>query len=104
MQSIFDIDPTFRIEETTQAQIRRHPALIEFIKTHCHIRAYSFQVCINNILIINSLIFLFINDYFKIKKCNNAACLYCKPIRLPLSEFNNLNFLPDPIPSQGNQL
>lgn len=48
-QSIFSIDSTLNIEETTQAQLRRHPALIEFIKTHCRMRAYSFQVYINNI-------------------------------------------------------
>jgi hypothetical protein len=44
MQSIFNIDPTLSIEETSQAQLRRHPTLIEFIKTHCRVRAYSFQV------------------------------------------------------------
>ncbi|CAB4381993.1 unnamed protein product [Rhizophagus irregularis] len=79
-ESISDIDSTLRIEETTQAQIRRHPTLVEFINTHCRARAYSFQI----------------------KKCNNPTCLYCKPIRLPLSEFNTLSFLPDPIPSQDN--
>ncbi|CAB4376372.1 unnamed protein product [Rhizophagus irregularis] len=79
-ESISDIDSTLRIEETTQAQIRRHPTLVEFINTHCRARAYSFQI----------------------KKCNNPTCLYCKPIRLPLSEFNTLSFLPDPIPSQDH--
>ena len=44
MQFIFDIDSTLEIEETTQAQIRHHSALIEFIDTHCRTRAYSFQV------------------------------------------------------------
>ncbi|GES77711.1 hypothetical protein GLOIN_2v1779853 [Rhizophagus clarus] len=39
---------------------------------------------------------------FEIKKCNNPTYLYCKPIRLPFSEFNTLSFLPDPIPSQDN--
>jgi len=32
------------ITETTQSQICRHPALIEFMNTHCRARAYSFQV------------------------------------------------------------
>ncbi|CAG8748188.1 32351_t:CDS:10 [Gigaspora margarita] len=32
-----------KIEETTQAQIRSHLALVEFIDTHCQTRAYSFQ-------------------------------------------------------------
>ncbi|POG77649.1 hypothetical protein GLOIN_2v1767477 [Rhizophagus irregularis DAOM 181602=DAOM 197198] len=79
-ESIHTLDPTLTVEETTQVQIRHHTALIEFIDTHCRIRAYSFQV----------------------KKCNNITCSYCKPIRLPLHEFNNLNFLPDPIPSRDN--
>ncbi|CAB4446524.1 unnamed protein product [Rhizophagus irregularis] len=79
-ESIHTLDPTLTVEETTQVQIRRHTALIEFIDTHCRIRAYSFQV----------------------KKCNNITCSYCKPIRLPPHEFNNLNFLPDPIPSRDN--
>uniref|UniRef100_U9UYI2 Uncharacterized protein n=1 Tax=Rhizophagus irregularis (strain DAOM 181602 / DAOM 197198 / MUCL 43194) TaxID=747089 RepID=U9UYI2_RHIID len=78
--SICDIDPTLTIKETTQAQIRHHSALIKFMDAHCRTRAYSFQV----------------------KKCNNITCSYCKPIRLPSSEFNNLNFLPDPIPSRDN--
>ncbi|EXX63157.1 hypothetical protein RirG_154940 [Rhizophagus irregularis DAOM 197198w] len=64
---------TLKIEETTQAQIRHHSVLVEFMNTHC-----------------------------RIKKCNNTTCLYCKPIRLPSSEFRNLSFLPDPIPSQNN--
>ncbi|PKC10764.1 hypothetical protein RhiirA5_413972 [Rhizophagus irregularis] len=78
--SICDIDPTLTIEETTQAQIHRHSALIKFMDAHCRTRAYSFQI----------------------KKCNNITCSYCKPIRLPSSVFNNLNFLPDPIPSRDN--
>jgi len=37
------------IEETTQAQIRRHSALIEFMDTHCRTRAYSFQVILQHL-------------------------------------------------------
>ncbi|POG58110.1 hypothetical protein GLOIN_2v1848933 [Rhizophagus irregularis DAOM 181602=DAOM 197198] len=79
-KSICDIDPTLTIKETTQAQIRHHSALIKFMDAHCRTRAYSFQI----------------------KKCNNITCSYCKPIHLPSSVFNNLNFLPDPIPSRDN--
>jgi len=43
-QSIFIVDPTLKISETTQSQICRHPILTEFMDTHCHARAYSFQV------------------------------------------------------------
>ncbi len=52
-QSIHDIDPTLIIEETTQAQIRHHSTLIEFIDTHCRTRAYSFQVILQSCTIIN---------------------------------------------------
>ncbi|CAG8526144.1 5965_t:CDS:2, partial [Racocetra persica] len=79
-KSIYSIDSTLKVEETTQAQIRRHPALVKFMETHCQMRTYSFQV----------------------KKCNNPSCLYCKPIRLPPHEFRNLSFLPDPILSKEN--
>ncbi|CAB4382038.1 unnamed protein product [Rhizophagus irregularis] len=74
------LNSTLKIEETTQAQIRRHSELVEFMNTHCYAQAYSFQI----------------------KKCNNTTCLHCKPIHLPSSEFCNLSFLPDPIPSQDN--
>ncbi|CAG8808168.1 8505_t:CDS:2, partial [Dentiscutata erythropus] len=42
-ESIFRIDPTLKIEETTQTQICCHPELVKFIDTHCQTRAYSFQ-------------------------------------------------------------
>ncbi|CAG8696928.1 18368_t:CDS:2, partial [Gigaspora rosea] len=41
--SIFRIDPTLKIEETTQTQIHRYLELVKFIDTHCQARIYSFQ-------------------------------------------------------------
>ncbi|POG56627.1 hypothetical protein GLOIN_2v1489326 [Rhizophagus irregularis DAOM 181602=DAOM 197198] len=79
-ESIHTLDLTLTVDETTQVQIRHHTALIEFKDTHCCIHAYSFQV----------------------KKCNNITYSYCKPICLSPHEFNNLNFLSDPIPSRDN--
>jgi hypothetical protein len=38
------VDPLLTQSETTQAQLTRHTELISFMKTHCHERAYSFQV------------------------------------------------------------
>ncbi|PKY63267.1 hypothetical protein RhiirA4_491607 [Rhizophagus irregularis] len=78
-KSIFVIDPTLKINETTQSQIHRHSVLIEFMDIHCHARVYSFQI----------------------KKCNNPTCPYYKPIRLPSQKFYDLSFLPDLIPSQN---
>ncbi|RIB08543.1 hypothetical protein C2G38_2211423 [Gigaspora rosea] len=43
LKSIFRVDPTLKIEETTQAQMRNYPMLIEFINSHCQTFAYSFQ-------------------------------------------------------------
>ena len=63
---MFDIDSTLRIEETTQAQIRQHSALIEFMNIHCRARAYSFQACITNLLQFELVSYVFIksNAYF----------------------------------------
>ncbi|CAG8679284.1 13379_t:CDS:2, partial [Dentiscutata heterogama] len=41
--SISSIDSTLKIDETTQAQMRRHTTLVRFMDTHCQMRAYSFQ-------------------------------------------------------------
>ncbi|CAG8822195.1 23673_t:CDS:2, partial [Gigaspora margarita] len=79
-ESIYCIDSILKVEETTQAQICRHPTLVKFLDTYCQMHTYSFQI----------------------KKCNNPSCLYCKPIRLPPHEFCNLSFLPDPIPLKDN--
>ena len=38
------IDTTLRIDETTQTLLRKHKELQDFIKTHCQLRTYSFQV------------------------------------------------------------
>ncbi|CAB5374912.1 unnamed protein product [Rhizophagus irregularis] len=49
--------------------------LQEFMRTHCQIRHYSFQI----------------------KKCD---CNICDTIRLPQDIFNGISFLPDPVPAQ----
>jgi len=38
------IDSLLTRNDTTQVQLMRHKELINFIKTHCYERAYSFQV------------------------------------------------------------
>ncbi|CAG8666060.1 34483_t:CDS:2 [Gigaspora margarita] len=70
-ESIFRIDPTLKIEKTTQTQIRHHLELVKLIDTYCQVHAYSFQI----------------------KKYNNFSYLYCKPIRLLSQEFDNLSLL-----------
>ncbi|GBC51434.2 hypothetical protein GLOIN_2v1780201 [Rhizophagus irregularis DAOM 181602=DAOM 197198] len=39
-----------------------------------------------------------INEMFEIKKCNQTSCEVCYRIRMPTDVFQNLHFLPDPIP------
>ncbi|PKY33662.1 hypothetical protein RhiirB3_452741, partial [Rhizophagus irregularis] len=77
INSLFQVDSSLTCSETTQAQLTRHTELISFMKTHCHERAYSFQI----------------------KKCQNVLCDICTPIRLPQTIFDNLYFLPDPTPA-----
>jgi hypothetical protein len=38
------LDTTLRIDETTQTILHKHEELQNFIKTHCQLRTYSFQV------------------------------------------------------------
>ena len=52
------------------------PRLRKFVSLHCTERKYSYQV----------------------KKCGDAACNICKPPNLPRDIFNQLKWIPDPIP------
>ncbi|GBC05430.1 hypothetical protein RclHR1_06220003 [Rhizophagus clarus] len=76
-ENMLRIDSTLTKDETTQQQLRKHKPLVEFIKTHCQERAYSFQI----------------------KKCNQS-CEVCYPIRMPIDIFQNIYFLPDSVPSR----
>ncbi|PKY53552.1 hypothetical protein RhiirA4_547713 [Rhizophagus irregularis] len=74
-EAIHYIDNTLQQEETSLNSLNKHHELQNFIKSHCQIRTYSFQI----------------------KKCGKDNCKFCLPIRLPEDVFNNLNFIPDPI-------
>jgi len=37
---------------------------------------------------------------FQIKKCGSESCSVCGPIRLPKPVFDQLHFLPDPVPGE----
>ncbi|PKC10939.1 hypothetical protein RhiirA5_413708 [Rhizophagus irregularis] len=39
-----------------------------------------------------------IDNFFKIKKCNDVNCNVCKQVWLPQHIFENIDFLSDPIP------
>ncbi|EXX60200.1 hypothetical protein RirG_182130 [Rhizophagus irregularis DAOM 197198w] len=79
-ENILRIDSTLTKDKTTQQQLRKYKPLVKFIKTHCQERVYSFQI----------------------KKCNQTFCKVCYRIRMPTDIFQNLHFLPDPIPSRDN--
>ncbi|POG66790.1 hypothetical protein GLOIN_2v1780201 [Rhizophagus irregularis DAOM 181602=DAOM 197198] len=75
-ENILRIDSTLTKDKTTKKQLQKNKPMVKFIKTHCQERAYSFQI----------------------KKCNQTSCEVCYRIRMPTDVFQNLHFLPDPIP------
>ncbi|RGB40613.1 hypothetical protein C1646_753194 [Rhizophagus diaphanus] len=77
---ILEIDKSLNVSETTAEILSKKKDLQEFLKSYCRIRHYSFQI----------------------KKCNNVNCNICKPVWLPQHIFENINFLPDSIPSKCN--
>ncbi|CAB4373277.1 unnamed protein product [Rhizophagus irregularis] len=68
------IDNTVTQNGTSQNKLRTCVDLQKFIKSHCLIREYSFQI----------------------KKCGESDCLICDPVRLPHEIFNQLHYIPDP--------
>ena len=40
---------------------------------------------------------------FCIKKCGKAECKICTPVRLPASVFEQIHFIPDPVPDSGKE-
>ncbi|RGB40468.1 hypothetical protein C1646_753312 [Rhizophagus diaphanus] len=67
-KSIFVIDPTLKIDETTQSQIHRHSALIEFMGTYCHANAESIP---KSILVVGK-----IRSYIDCEDCKKRHCVY----------------------------
>ena len=37
---------------------------------------------------------------FSIRKCGEASCMICRPVRMPMDIFRNIHHLPDPIPGE----
>ncbi|PKC63839.1 hypothetical protein RhiirA1_230958 [Rhizophagus irregularis] len=62
--------------EMFEQQMRKHKPPVEFIETHCQERA------------IEHTLFSFFLD----KKCNQATCKICYPIRMPIDIFQDLQF------------
>lgn len=80
MSKALKVDTTIDVTNCDQKQkdLVDKAGLKRFIDTHCHVRHYSFQV----------------------KKCGADVCEFgvCRPPRLPLEEFQQLTWLPDPMP------
>ncbi|XP_064639098.1 uncharacterized protein LOC135494758 [Lineus longissimus] len=71
------IDATLERGLLKQSDIKKKAELQRFLSTHCRIRHYMF--CI--------------------KKCDDPECTFHGPPRLPKDVFDDLKFLPDPVPA-----
>lgn len=71
------IDPAIT-QTDTMANLKNRPRLVKFMETHCLQRHYHFSV----------------------KKCGVAGCEFCFDITMPLEDFEQLHFLPDPVPGE----
>ena len=76
-ETVQEIDSTIQKDESlTKKNLPSKQELTAFLKhccTRCH---YSFQI----------------------KKCGPKSCGMCGPVRLPNEVFDQLHFLPDPVP------
>ena len=74
---VLSIDPTLDKERLSKMDLQNAASLQSFMKAHCHISAYAFQV----------------------KKCCDNTCYYCSKhqIRLSHEDFKSLHFLPLPL-------
>jgi hypothetical protein len=79
--NILKVDPALVDGSTTQQQLKNKKQFHDFLSSHCCIRHYLFCV----------------------KKCGRSSCKLCKPPRLPESIFENLAFIPDPEPENGDK-
>ncbi|RIB30870.1 hypothetical protein C2G38_2151412 [Gigaspora rosea] len=78
-ESIFRIDLTLKIEETTQTQISHYLELVKFIDTHCQAGAYSFQckaIFVHTQINCDSPIKILY--YSSCKEENHSICYYCR--------------------------
>ena len=74
---VLSIDPTLDKERLSKMDLQNAASLQSFMKAHCHLSAYAFQV----------------------KKCCDNTCYYCSKhqIRLSHEDFKSLHFLPLPL-------
>ena len=76
-ETVQEIDLTIEKDESlTKKNLPSKQGLTAFLKHCCTSRHYSFQI----------------------KKCGSESCGMCGPVRLPKEVFDQLHFLPDPVP------
>ncbi|KAK6177156.1 hypothetical protein SNE40_015315 [Patella caerulea] len=80
------IDQNLIENKLTKTDLEKSATLQDFMKKHCRLRNYTFQI----------------------KKCANALienCAYClfNPPRLPDEVFDTLSFVPDPVVASNNK-
>ena len=76
-ETVQEIDSTIKKDESlTKKNLPSKQGLTAFLKHCCTSRHYSFQI----------------------KKCGSESCGMCGPVQLPKEVFDQLHFLPDPVP------
>ena len=71
------IDASVAKSDTTQQKVNGKAAFLQFLKTHCLQRQYTFSI----------------------KTCDDISCTVCLPPRLNNDVFSMLSHLPDPVPN-----
>ena len=77
---LLQIDATLTENNLTKKILQTKADMCAFMKHCCRIRHYSFQI----------------------KKCGQASCSICKPVRMDPELFKSLHFLPDPVPGNDD--
>ena len=80
-ETVQKIDSTIKKDESlTKNNLPSKQGLTAFLKHCCTSRHYFFQI----------------------KKCGSESCGMCGPVRLPKEVFDQLHFLPDPVPGDDS--
>ena len=74
---LLNIDSALKKDEMSQVQLKKSELLQKFMKDHCHVGKYAFQV----------------------HKCLLDSCRYCSshPLHMPVEEFKAIHLLPMPL-------
>ena len=79
-ENVKAVKPSMLRTDRQRAVLQHRPDFQRFVQHCCQIRQYSFSI----------------------KKCGLTTCSMCKPPHLPAEVFQDLHFLPDPVPESNN--